>query len=151
MCPAVHIFVLMCVFKRVLLCVCVCLSGRLCVSICGFASGCCFSSSANDDFPPSAHSALLELFFSSQHVPSKINKFSPHPFDLCLFPTSYGFQAYQSLMPFPLSCPFLTISKFKALYQQLVSWPLAHVQKVKHPSLSASVLTLLCGENASAE
>lgn len=45
--PAMHVSVLMCVFKGGLLCMCVCT--YLLVPICGLASGCCFSSSANYD------------------------------------------------------------------------------------------------------
>lgn len=147
-CPAVHISVLMCVFKRVLLCVC-------------FAPGCCFSSSANDDLSLNTHTPnaqhaeadYLWCFLSVLHVCAIafffirfISKISPqkvsNPVSVVL---SHHLQPLSPSFPcfFPSLHPSLTISKLEALYQQLVSWPMAHVQKVKHPSLSVSMPTLL--------
>jgi len=106
-------------------------------------------------YPPSAHShtraplLFLSSFLLANMSPKKLTNSLRILLIYASFPHLTASRPINPSCPFlfPTLRPFFTISKCKALYQQLVSWPLAHVQKVKHPSLSASVLTLLCSEN----
>lgn len=88
--------------------------------------------------PSCAIAFFVFIRFISKISPQKVSNPVSVVLSHHLQPLSPSFPCF-----FPSLHPSLTISKLEALYQQLVSWPMAHVQKVKHPSLSVSMPTLL--------